>query len=87
MNNTNPSHSHTKALQTAHALSSDLAAAAEPAVAADRFAREIGCFLAVFVMRSRRLNGNPLARTMFSLIYRLPHPVPNDMIQSSQYKN
>jgi hypothetical protein len=34
--------------------------AAQPAVAADRFAREIVGFLAVFVMRLRRLNGNPL---------------------------
>jgi hypothetical protein len=41
MNNPNLSHSHTKELQTAHALISDPAAAAEHGVAADRFAREI----------------------------------------------
>ncbi len=34
--------------------------AAEHAVAADRFARKIVCFLAVCVMRSRLLNANPL---------------------------
>ncbi len=37
-------------------------AAAQPAVAADRFAREISAILTVCVMRSRQLNGNPLAR-------------------------
>jgi hypothetical protein len=36
--------------------------AAEPAHAADRFAREIVPFLTVFVVRSRRLMGNPLGR-------------------------
>ncbi len=35
-------------------------AAAQPAVAADRFAREISAILTVGVMRSRQLNGNPL---------------------------
>jgi hypothetical protein len=35
---------------------------AEHAVAADRFARKIIGILAVCVMRSRQLNGNPLAR-------------------------
>jgi hypothetical protein len=34
--------------------------AAQPAVPADRCAREIIGFLAVCVMRLRRLNGNPL---------------------------
>src|SRR4051794_38285053 len=34
--------------------------AAQPAVAADRFARKIVRFLAVCVVRSRQLNGNPL---------------------------
>jgi len=34
--------------------------AAQPAVAADRFAREIGGFLAACAVRSRQLNGNPL---------------------------
>jgi hypothetical protein len=35
---------------------------AEHAVAADRFARKIVRFLTGFAARSRRLNGNPLAR-------------------------
>ena len=35
-------------------------AAAQPAVPADRCAREIIGFLAVCVLRLRRLNGNPL---------------------------
>jgi hypothetical protein len=39
------------------ALPRDLAA--QPAVAADRFAHEIGGILAVSAVRSRRLNGNP----------------------------
>jgi hypothetical protein len=38
-----------------------LSRSAQPAVAADRFAREIGAFLTRFVgARARQLNGNPL---------------------------
>jgi hypothetical protein len=37
--------------------------AAQPAVAADRFARKIEGFLAGCVMRLRQLNANPLGRT------------------------
>jgi hypothetical protein len=37
-------------------------AATQPAVPADRFAHEIVGILTVMVMRSQRLNGNPLAR-------------------------
>jgi hypothetical protein len=36
---------------------------AQPAVPADRFAREIGGILAVSAVRSQRLNGNPLGCT------------------------
>jgi hypothetical protein len=42
--------------------------AAQPAVAADRFAREIGGFLAVIAVRSRQLNGIPLGRPSASLL-------------------
>jgi hypothetical protein len=42
--------------------------AAQPAVPADRFAREIIAILAVLVTRLRRLNGNPLARAINSLL-------------------
>jgi hypothetical protein len=36
-----------------------IGAPAQPGVAADRFAREIGAILKAFPARSRQLNGNP----------------------------
>ncbi|MDQ2999589.1 MAG: hypothetical protein M3R61_21355, partial [Chloroflexota bacterium] len=46
---------------------------AQPAVPADRFAREIVRFLAVCVVRVRRLNGNPLCRfTSTVRVQRMP---------------
>jgi len=44
-------------------------APAQPAHAADCFAREIIAILTVVVVRSRRLMGNPLGRTLS-----VPHP-------------
>jgi len=44
-------------------MRSYLKAAAQPGIAADRFARKIVRFLAVVAMRSRRLAGSPLGGT------------------------
>ncbi len=49
--------------------------AAQPAVPADRFAREIEGILAGCMVRLRRLNGNPLDGAQPHLIHSLSNPV------------
>jgi len=52
----------------------DIPSVAQPAYAADRFAREITRILTVFVLRSRRLNGNPFGRSSKSTPLRPSSP-------------